>query len=167
MLRDPSHLVPNMPWLLVACVNAHTSTHAPHNLKPQSGRWNLLCGWSTHSFYGENDNRTVFPRLRGRPIPAGVSEWVHNIHPQVCVLSSWANLYLLCDPPYWDVSAPFCEYTDCRGVWLSCACQNELTSQTTGPLNVTAKFIRCETHCVSLSVPFENEVWNATNVNQN
>lgn len=34
-------------------------------------------------------------------------------------------------------------------------------------LNVMAIFIQCETHCVSLSVPFENGVWNATNVNQN
>ena len=123
MLRDPSHLVPNMPWLLVACVNAHTSTHAPHNLKPQSGVWNLLCGWSTHGFHGENDNRRVFPRLGGRPVPAGVSACMTFICKcvcvcvcvYVCVLSSWVNLYLLCNPPYWDVSAPFCEYTDLPG----------------------------------------------------
>lgn len=44
-----------------------------------------------------------------------------------------------------------CEFTHCCGFWLSCACQNELTSQTTGPLNVMVIFIQMQgTLCVSV-----------------
>lgn len=76
----------------------------------------------------------------------------------VCVCFSWIYQYRSIMQPTtlkqivhlsW-----FCERTHCWGVWLSCVCQNELTSQTTGSLNVMAIFIQpWHTVCLALSDP--------------
>ena len=88
----------------------------------------------------------------------------------LCIWSSWVNLCLLCNHSHTQTNTLFMlaqVFTHCRGVWISSACQNEPTSQTTSSVNVTAIFSQRETHCASLSVPFENRVWKETNARQN
>lgn len=170
MLKVASHLVPNVPRLLVAGINTHAYTHTClYNLTPQRA----VLRFKYIQFFTVRTTITVF----SLDSEAGPYLCVSNTHTQTCTVWQCSFCAFVFAEPVWSC------YTTRRTetlwvVWILVCLHTAVALDCPAParMNWLAKlqalwmswlYLSNVEHTVCLSVPFENEVWNATNVNQN